>query len=194
MNVLSNVFGARPTLRRVFLALGLCLLAVGCQSFNSPPGGSLSSVTITDRTMPQIVKCDLCRRTNLLHKGITACAETCPTGAIKFGQRKELLEEARTRLAQNKGKYVDHIYGEHEAGGTNHLYLAALPFAKLGLPELGPEAPAEFSEKIQHTIYKGFIAPVALYSVLCAFAVKNMKKNQEPRKAHGHPPKPGGKA
>ena len=147
-----------------------------------------------DRTMPQIVKCDLCRRTNLLHKGTTACAETCPTGAIKFGQRKELLEEARTRLAQNKGKYVDHIYGEHEAGGTNHLYLAALPFAKLGLPELGPEAPAEFSEKIQHTIYKGFIAPVALYSVLCAFAVKNMKKNQEPRKAHGHPPKPGGKA
>ena len=54
MNVLSNVFGARSTLRRVFLALGLCLLAVGCQSFNSSPGGSLSSVTITDRTMPQI--------------------------------------------------------------------------------------------------------------------------------------------
>ena len=146
-----------------------------------------------DRTMPQIVKCDLCRTTNLLHKGTTACAETCPTGAIKFGQRKELLEEARKRLEQNKGKYVDHIYGEHEAGGTNHLYLAALPFAKLGLPALGSEAPAEFSEKIQHTIYKGFIAPIALYSVLCVFAVKNMKKNQEPRKAHAYPPKPGGK-
>jgi ferredoxin len=147
-----------------------------------------------DRTMPQIVKCDLCRTTNLLHKGTTACAETCPTGAIKFGQRKELLEEARTRLEQNPTRYVPHIYGEHEAGGTNHLYLAALPFEKLGLPALGNEAPAEFSEKIQHTIYKGFIAPIALYSVLCVFAVKNMKKNREPRKHLAHAPKPGGKA
>ncbi len=109
-------------------------------------------------------------------KGISACAEVCPAGAIRFGKRKDLLEEARTRLLQNPDKYLPHIYGEHEAGGTNHLYLAALPFSKLGLPELKPEAPAEFSEKIQHTIYKGFIAPVALYSTLCFIAVKNMKK------------------
>jgi Fe-S-cluster-containing dehydrogenase component len=131
-----------------------------------------------DRTMPQIVKCDLCRSTNLVHHGTTACAETCPTGAIKFGARKELIEEAKSRLQQNPDKYVQHIYGEHEAGGTNHLYLAALPFQKLGLPELAPEAPAVLSEKIQHTIYKGFIAPIALYSALCFFAVKNMKKHE----------------
>ena len=53
-----------------------------------------------------------------------------------------------------------------------------MPFNKLGLPDIKPEAPAEFSEKIQHTIYKGFIAPVALYSALCFIAVKNMKGNQ----------------
>ena len=40
-------------------------------------------------------------------------------------------------------------------------------------------APAEFSEKIQHTIYKGFIAPVALYSTLCFIAVKNMKGHEK---------------
>ena len=136
-----------------------------------------------EKTIPQIVKCDLCKNTNLRQKGISACAETCPTGAITFGKRKDLLADARQRLQENPDKYIYHIYGEHEAGGTNHLYLAALPFNKLGLPELKAEAPAEFSEKIQHTIYKGFIAPVALYSTLCFIAVKNLKKQE-----NGHTP------
>ncbi len=130
-----------------------------------------------DKAIPQIVKCDLCKNTNLLKKGITACAETCPVGAIMFGKRKDLLAEARKRLQENPGRYVNHIYGEKEVGGTNHLYLAAMPFNKLGLPILKENAPAEFSEKIQHTIYKGFIAPVALYSTLCFVAIRNMKKH-----------------
>jgi hypothetical protein len=111
----------------------------------------------------------------------------CPTGAIKFGKRKDLLTEARTRLQDNPDRYIAKIYGEFEAGGTNHLYLAAMPFTKLGLPELKPEAPAEFSEKIQHTIYKGFIAPVALYGTLCFIAVKNMKsqKGTDNKDHHG---------
>ena len=131
-----------------------------------------------DRTVPQIVKCDLCRDTNLKAKGIPACAETCPAGAILFGRRKDLLAEARTRLTQYPQRYVPHIYGEHEMGGTNHLYLAGLPFDRLGLPTLKSEAPASFSERIQHTIYKGFIAPVALYVSLCCIAVRNQKKGE----------------
>ena len=55
-----------------------------------------------------------------------------------------------------------------------------MSFDKLGLPNLKQEPPAEFSEKIQHTIYKGFIAPVALYGTLCFIAVKNMKKRTMP--------------
>ncbi len=136
-----------------------------------------------DKAIPQIVKCDLCKSTNLRQKGVTACAEVCPTGAIMFGRRKDLLAEANQRLQQNPGNYLNHIYGEKEVGGTNHLYLSAMQFNKLGLPLLKNEAPAEFSEKIQHTIYKGFIAPVALYSTLCYVAVKNKKKGEE---APGH--------
>ena len=131
-----------------------------------------------DKAIPQIVKCDLCKNTNLVKKGITGCAEACPTGAIMFGKRKELLAEAHKRLQESPGTYVDQIYGEKELGGTNHLYLSALPFNKLGLPILNAEVPAEFSEKIQHTIYKGFIAPVALYGTLCFVAIKNMKGHE----------------
>ncbi len=132
-----------------------------------------------DKALPQIVKCDMCKNTNMVNKGITACAESCPVGAITFGKRKDLLSEATKRLKENPGLYQDKIYGEHEVGGTNHLYLSAMKFNDLGLPILKNEAPAEFSEKIQHTIYKGFIAPVALYGTLCFIAIKNMKGQQE---------------
>lgn len=137
-----------------------------------------------DRSIPQIVKCDLCRSTNLKEKGITACAEVCPTGAILFGTRAELLAEAHARLKRDPHRYVPQVYGEHEVGGTNHLYLAALPFKKLGLPELPADAPASFSEHIQHTIYKGFIAPIAMYATLCLIALRNERKNRahEPAK------------
>lgn len=137
-----------------------------------------------DRAIPQIVKCDLCKNTNLPKKGISACAEVCPVGAITFGKRKDLLEEAAKRLRENPGKYINHIYGEKEVGGTNHLYLASMQFNKLGMPALNEAAPAEFSEKIQHTIYKGFVAPVALYATLCFIAVKNMKGHGEAEKEH----------
>ncbi len=130
-----------------------------------------------DRSIPEIVKCDLCSSTNLKERGIPACAEVCPTGAIRFGKRSELLVEARARLKKHPDRYVPHIYGELEVGGTNHLYLAAQPFGKLGLPKLPSAAPASFSERIHHTIYKGFIAPVALYAGLCFVALRNWKKS-----------------
>ncbi len=63
-----------------------------------------------------------------------ACAAACPTGAIRFGTRDELLAEARRRLAAEPDKYVDHIYGEKEAGGTAWLYISAIPFKQLGFP------------------------------------------------------------
>ncbi len=43
-----------------------------------------------------------------------------------------MLEIARQRIYENPGEYVPHIYGEHEAGGTGWLYLAAVPFEELG--------------------------------------------------------------
>ena len=61
-----------------------------------------------------------------------------PSGALQFGKRAELLEEARTRIYQNPDKYVHHIYGEHEAGGTSWLYISDVAVEQLGLKS-GPE-------------------------------------------------------
>jgi Fe-S-cluster-containing dehydrogenase component len=143
-----------------------------------------------DRTVPQIVKCDLCRSTNLREKGIPACAATCPAGALSFGKRSDLLREARARLQADPKRYVPHIYGEHEVGGTNLLYLAGVSFEVLGLPNLPLKPPAELSETIQHTIYKGCIAPVVLFGALCAIATRNQKQSG----AHGTSDGPAAKA
>jgi len=52
---------------------------------------------------------------------------------LLFGEREALLEEARTRIYQKNGRYVRHIYGEREAGGTSWLYITDVPFQSLGL-------------------------------------------------------------
>ena len=63
-----------------------------------------------------------------------ACSKVCPTGAIRFGERSDLLAEARKRINGAPDKYQDHIYGEKEAGGTSWLYLSAVPFETLDFP------------------------------------------------------------
>ena len=69
-----------------------------------------------------------------------ACVQACPTGALKHGIRSELLAEARERIAKSPGRYVDHVYGEKEAGGTTMLYLSSVPFPSLGFPDVGTES------------------------------------------------------
>ena len=61
-----------------------------------------------------------------------ACVEECPNEALSFGRRSEMLDLARSRIYQDPGKYVTHIYGEHEAGGTSWLYISPVPFEELG--------------------------------------------------------------
>lgn len=89
---------------------------------------------------PRVRKCILCAD-RVAAGQPTACSEACPTGATKFGDRDELIAEARARIAAEPGKYVPAIFGEHEVGGTAVLYLASVEFAKLGFPGNLPGRP-----------------------------------------------------
>ena len=77
-----------------------------------------------------------------------ACVATCPTDALVFGERADLLKEAHARIAAHPGRYIDHIYGETENGGTSYLILSHVPFEELGLPPLGSLPVKETSEKV----------------------------------------------
>jgi Fe-S-cluster-containing dehydrogenase component len=134
---------------------------------------------------PQIVKCEMCHHRFAEGKG-PACAEVCPRQAIIFGKYKDLLTEARRRIEQNPDRYVPKIFGERDVGGTQVLHIAGLEFEKLGFPKVGEDPVPEMGETIQHGIYKGFIAPIALYATTAYVVVRNLRKGQVEQHGHDH--------
>lgn len=82
------------------------------------------------KLVPYVKKCDMCAERQA--KGQQpACVEACPVQATISGTREEILEEAQRRILLDS-KYVKHIYGSEEAGGTSVFFISDVPFEKLG--------------------------------------------------------------
>ena len=89
---------------------------------------------------PRVRKCTFCAERQA--KGLKpACTEACPSGALTFGKRAELLEVAKTRIYTNTGRYLHEVFGEREAGGTSWLYITDVPLDQLALRTDVPERP-----------------------------------------------------
>jgi formate dehydrogenase iron-sulfur subunit len=69
-----------------------------------------------------------------------ACVEACPVQASIVGWRDEILEEAQRRILLDP-KYVKHIYGSREVGGTSVFFISDVPFEKLGFTTAPSEQP-----------------------------------------------------
>jgi Fe-S-cluster-containing dehydrogenase component len=151
-----------------------------------------------NKTIARLRKCELCKQRQAAGK-IPACAEVCPTGATLFGSETALRAEAERRHGLTPGeqaffprktvgstdtqekkapRYNGETYGLKEVGGTQVCYLAGVPFEKLGLPVLPEKSFVSTSEKIQHTLYKGMIAPALLFSSLL-FVVRRHANHDE---------------
>ncbi|MEJ2689349.1 MAG: hydrogenase 2 operon protein HybA [Deltaproteobacteria bacterium] len=154
------------------------------------------------RTNPQIRKCQLCRH-RFQEGKYSACCEYCPTGASIFGPVKALREEAQRRLTHPAGeeydfpvqrvdakftskrpmsRYVNHLYGLHEAGGTQYMLLAGIPFQELGFnPNISDEAYPELTwayiKKVPPLIAVLITAGVASYLL-----TRNRDANPEGKK------------
>jgi len=83
------------------------------------------------KVLPRVRKCDMCADRVATGRP-TACAEICPTGATKFGDRDALIAEAKERIAKSSNQYVNHIYGLTEVGGTSVLLVSSIPFEAFG--------------------------------------------------------------
>ncbi|MDO8933220.1 MAG: hydrogenase 2 operon protein HybA [Rhodocyclaceae bacterium] len=149
-----------------------------------------------DSSTGKIGKCELCRH-RYKDGHYSACAEVCPTGATLFGKTSDLLAEAKRRQALKPGsltkiprgklggpdqsyegvvgKYLPHVYGEKEYGGTQVLKLSGVSFQKVGLPDLPENAAAALSETIQHTLYGNLIMPFAVLGAMAYVAKRNVK-------------------
>ena len=147
-------------------------LCVGCRYCQMACPFNIPKFEWADAYSPQIVKCELCRHRLAVGKE-PACTEVCPREAVIFGRREDLLKEAHRRLEEHPERYVPHVYGETDAGGTQVLYLSHVPFEKVGLPDYGPVPVPSTQRALQHGIYQGFVAPLALYGVLAAVLLRN---------------------
>lgn len=99
-------------------------------------------------------KCTLChdRLANSLEP---LCAKTCPTGALRFGFRTALIEEAK------KGEYK--IYGESDLDGTSVIY-AMKKAPEYYAMESNPGIPATVS------IWKSVLKPLTILGLGASIA------------------------
>jgi Fe-S-cluster-containing dehydrogenase component len=106
----------------------------------------------SDARSPAIQKCFLCY--HRISKGeVPACASECPVEAITFGKRNELIKLAGDRMRSKPDKYIDHIYGEHEAGGLDWLYISSVSFKELDFPSnLGATPYPEFTREFLSSV------------------------------------------
>jgi formate dehydrogenase iron-sulfur subunit len=137
--------GEGPVIYRADRCLGCRYCLVGCP-FGVP------RFDWQDGIAPTISKCWMCYD-RLQAGGEPACVEACPAGAVRFGRRSELLIQARAQIATRPERYVDHVFGESEVGGTSVVYLSDVPFEQLGFPlDLPHVAPSEQTEKVMSTL------------------------------------------
>lgn len=118
-----------------------------------------------------------------------ACVATCPTGALAYGERADLLQDAHARLQEHPGRYIDHVYGEFENGGTSYLILSGVPFEELGLPNL-PEKPVNLvSEEVMGMTIPFAISWGAVVSVVAAGVAIYNKQTEKRAKDIDRPAK-----
>jgi formate dehydrogenase iron-sulfur subunit len=109
-------------------------LCVGCRYCIIACPFEIPAYEYDNPLTPRIMKCTLCHPRISAGK-LPGCVEACPTEALIFGRRSELIQVARQRIEAFPDRYVNHIYGEHEMGGTNWLYLSDTSFASKGMRE-----------------------------------------------------------
>jgi Fe-S-cluster-containing dehydrogenase component len=136
-----------------------------------------------DRWNPRIVKCEFCLEQRLEKDQQPACTAVCPTGAVIFGRRADLLARAKSRIAAAPGRYFeDRVYGEHEAGGTQVLYLSKVPFEAIGLPRLAPTSIGHYGTQVTSVIYKWLSGPALVAVVLGAAIRRNWNRHEAERR------------
>ncbi len=132
---------------------------------------------------PDIHKCDFCFDRTKNGK-LPACVEICPVETLTYGKRSDLIQVARNKIKNYPDRYLDHIFGETEVGGTSWLYLASKEFEKLDFPKLGKNPAPGVSESIQHGIFAYFIPPIALYALLGG--IMWISKNRDKSEGEAH--------
>lgn len=133
---------------------------------------------------PRIMKCTMCYP-RLMEGKLPGCVEACPKEALTFGKREDLIAIARERIRSYPERYVDHVYGEHEMGGTSWMYVSGVPFGAMGMQtDLGvTAAPKLTSGALASVPVVAGLWPVLLTGIYAVSKRKDKIAAQERRQA-----------
>ncbi len=121
-------------------------VCIGCRYCMIACPFSIPAYTFDRPFDPVVRKCTMCFDRITKEGGVPGCVKICPEEAITFGKRSELIALAREKIRRAPDRYVNHIYGEHEVGGTCWLHVAGQPFGELGFrADLGTTAYPELT-------------------------------------------------
>jgi len=100
--------------------------------------------------------------------GTPWCVTTCPSQAIKFGEREKILGDAKARIAQIQPRYPNaQLYGETPLGGLGlHMILLDQP-SVYGLPD-DPQMPLALKT------WQQVVQPASVGLTLTAIAVTGL--------------------
>lgn len=173
-------------------------ICVGCRYCQVACPFEIPAYEFNEPLTPRVRKCEFCADRAKGTGASPACAGSCPTEALVFGRRTALVTMAKDRLKRHPDRYVQHIYGETEVGGTSWLYLTGRPIEELRLLKLPETAPPQLTEAIQHGIFRYGMLPIAFYGLLAGIMWYNRRRPDDtsgPDAAHGSPagaPREGG--
>jgi len=108
------------------------------------------------------------------------CVQSCPAGALDWGDREAMLAKAKSRLEALKTDFPQvNLYGENELGGLGRLYLLLAPPEVYGLPQ-DPAFPPGVSlwQKVIQPVGQVAFGATAL-GIVAAFFVVRRKVHME---------------
>jgi formate dehydrogenase iron-sulfur subunit len=143
---------------------------------------------------PRVRKCILCHEAVLSGRlDQPACTAACPTHATIFGERSALLAEAKRRIAERPALYLDHIWGEHEVGGTSVLYISDVDLSTAGWPaRLGDDARPVLAREVLHTVPFTFVGvTAAMYGIQWTLERRRKVAEAERQEKAGSEPEQG---
>jgi formate dehydrogenase iron-sulfur subunit len=99
-------------------------------------------------------KCDGCRDV-VAAGGSPWCVKTCPSDALRYGPRDEILVEAYDRAAALRERYPNaQVYGQTQAGGLGVIVVAPDDPESLDLP-IDPQVP------VMANTWQGLVRPAS---------------------------------
>ncbi|MEW6533714.1 MAG: 4Fe-4S dicluster domain-containing protein [Thermodesulfobacteriota bacterium] len=160
-------------------------LCVGCRYCMAACPFDIPAYQYYNAFTPEVTKCTFCFNRISTEGGVPACVGICPVETMTFGKRTDLIDLAHKKIRDNPGKYVNHVYGEREVGGTSWLYLSAVPFNLIGFrTDLGSVPIPSMGKPFLSLVAPVFIAIPALCMGLYSFKKRRDRlEEDEVRKA-----------